>query len=1150
MTSTHPVAVTSCGLRSFLGIGFALLGIAVFAAPTKFDIPAQPAPEGLKLFTQQSGQQAIFVEDELRDVRANEVKGEMEPVDALARLLHATGFEARQKADGILVIGRNQADKPGSIEGTVTEDKSGRPVTGARVSLTGTTKSVLTDKRGRFSLDGVAPGGHSLMVMAEGMQDTKVTDVAVKPGHRLSLSAIGIPVQQEGTLKLDPYVVSAKKNDGVVELDPFSVEGQREKPFTTANVDIPRTRNDIQPYTIFDSKDIETSGATSIEDFLKKRLTMNATALSAGQGDVGLPLGNRSAINLRGLGTDKTLVLVNGRRIPGITIQTTSYQPDINGIPLNAIDRIEILASSASGIYGGSAIGGVVNVILKKNYEGGEVRAVYDTPSGADAPTRTLSASSGLTLENGKTHLMLNASWSDARAMHVQDRRELLQDNLDSIAKNDPTFSLLGSAPFLGSLPNIRPQSTQVTTLTLKNGGAIGSRMTHIDPGISTATSAEQLSAALAANAGSFNLDLPPTGQSPFGLLRAFGVAPESSYFQFGLSRQMAPKLTVFLDASHRNTRTQTFYNPINTLLVPVTSPVNPFTTSVFISVPNDSRISTTTHSTSIGSTLGAIWRPTEDWTVEVDYTFSKTRFKIIGGSLDTAARTADLRSGVLNPFVDTLLFPLNLDKYFASYSFESPSRLHDFAVRSAGQLFALPWGTPNFALGLEHRIADTDDFTQVQTYPLAPANNGRFTYFGGKQTTDSLYMEFSVPVLQKDMLPFMHSLDLQMAARGEKYTVDTGTQAYFEYPNDPSSNGFSGPTVNGGRVISTAAYQSRNGTIGLKYEPLESLAFRVSLATAFLPPSPDQLTPNLIPDSFDSTVFDPKTEASSSVQTFSGGNPDLVPQDSESFNAGVIWQPKLGFLAGLRINAEYYRINQNNYITYLPAQVIVDLEAIYPDRVVRNAAGQITQVRTSLLNLYRRETEGWDFSIEYPFETNLGTFQLRLAESVILHIRDQYSLTLPSYDSVGFPSEGGAGKYKTNASVQWEKAGWTAGWSANHFSSYKQYGAAGGPTSQMYYDGLDVPNGSLIAQGTDTIPSQIYHDLFLGYSFASRHAQEPGTRSAGKSWLSGLQLQFGVRNIFAKAPPFDANYDVTLYTSPYGDVALRSFWVSIKKAF
>src|SRR5262249_42188326 len=157
-----------------------------------------------------------------------------------------------------------------------------------------------------------------------------------------------------------------------------------------------RSENDAQPYTILDAEAIQKSGAANIESFLKQRLTMNTTFHSNAQSGPGSTSGATSSINLRGLGTNETLVLVIGRRIPGVNIFLGEVnQPDLNGMPLAAIERIEVLPSSASAIYGGAAVGGVVNVVLKRNFQGGEFDATYENTTQSDAPIHTLDATYG-----------------------------------------------------------------------------------------------------------------------------------------------------------------------------------------------------------------------------------------------------------------------------------------------------------------------------------------------------------------------------------------------------------------------------------------------------------------------------------------------------------------------------------------------------------------------------------------------------------------------------------------------------------------------------------------------------------------------------------------------------------------------------------
>ena len=130
---------------------------------------------------------------------------------------------------------------------------------------------------------------------------------------------------------------------------------------TSQNADIRRTEDDAQPYVTFDQKDIQNSQAVTLEDFLRTRLPSNAQQGSESQRTSQVasngPPSTRSSINLRGLGTNQTLILVDGRRLADVSIQdrnsqalTGSGQPDINGIPLASIERIEVLPSTAGGI--------------------------------------------------------------------------------------------------------------------------------------------------------------------------------------------------------------------------------------------------------------------------------------------------------------------------------------------------------------------------------------------------------------------------------------------------------------------------------------------------------------------------------------------------------------------------------------------------------------------------------------------------------------------------------------------------------------------------------------------------------------------------------------------------------------------------------
>jgi iron complex outermembrane receptor protein len=1142
-------------IRLFATLALALSSLIANATSVTFDIPAQSAPAALKLFEKQSGRQAIFIYDDLKEVRTKAVHGSLEALAALEMLFTGTGFEVTQSTSKAFVIGK-AGQQLGAVRGTLMGE-GGRGLPNVLVAIRETAQSTETDKHGQYVFPKVAPGTYVLVATASGYQPLHIIDVAVKAGRELLLGKEEMRKATEGPLALAPFVVHA---DTVEQLEKYEVVGTKQKAFTSANLDIPRTINDAQPYYIFDAKTIDSSGARNVEDFLKQRLTMNTLVQANGDVSNLQPLGNTSSINLRGVGTDKTLILVDGRRLAGVNFSNSGgskdYQPDLNGIPLSAIDRIEVLPSSASGIYGGSAIGGVVNVILKRDYAGGELRLNYDNTWDSDTPRRNASLSYGLALEGGKTHLSLNASWSDQQPMMLQDRANIFRDNMKLILSRSPAFITSTWGTWLGSLPNIAPNASAVTTLTLKpayGGTVLNSRNTHVPAGTAPGISTAQLASLLLANAGQWNMDLPASTQTINGLRRLFGSPAQTRSIQAGLRRQMSPWLELSANLSWSENRTSSIFNPVNIgLIVPAAAPTNPFTVDVSVRVPDAGEFRTTTNSQSRSAMLGTLLKLPWSWTGALDYTWSESRFESFNYTHDTAGENAALANGTLNPFVDTLLHPLDLKRFIAPVSFKGSNRQDAMSLRGSGPLPSLPWGQPNLTVGLERRIATTPERTHVTDYPVTVGNSVRYKFYKNESTTDSGYLEAAVPLVKEQWVPGLHSLEAQLSGRSERYAVDAGTPGEStSFRRNPPTRFYLAPTLSGQPYYTKATYTSTNQTVGLKYQPVKDVTLRISQATAFLPPEPAQLVKNPEQTPYQIPVIDPKTGQMTFVYSYTGGNPNLKPQHSKSLNAGVIWAPAWKPLQGLRLNAEYYKIDQFDYISQLPQQLIVDQEASFPDRVIRDSTGRITHVDVSLANLYYRRTEGWDLSADYTRQTSVGRFNLHVVESIILHLKNQYSRTLPPEDTVNFPSEGGAAKYKGNATLNWDWRHWTAGWTTRYTGAYKQYGAAGGPYAQK------TPTGSgrtlyILPQAGDTIPVQIYHDVFVGYAFGGRAGVKPDSRlrAVGASLLDDLTLQLGVRNVFDTIPPLDAYYAGNNYFSPYGDLRLRSYWLSLRKSF
>jgi outer membrane cobalamin receptor len=240
---------------------------------------------------------------------------------------------------------------------------------------------------GRFTLT-VAPGTYTLLAAGEGFSRLRITEVSVGAGQVTDVGRREMPILvADGKVQAEAETIQSHRETDVVKLDRFVVQGAKRRAFTDANLDIPRTENDVQPYRIITGEEMAFSGSLTVEDFLKEKLSMDGTERSNSQIYTG-GIGTTSSINLRGLGPDRTLVLINGRRVQGTDQQVSNVygsQPDLNSIPQAAIDRIEVLPSGASAIYGAGAIGGVINVVLKQNYTADRRQFPIRTPS---IPTR------------------------------------------------------------------------------------------------------------------------------------------------------------------------------------------------------------------------------------------------------------------------------------------------------------------------------------------------------------------------------------------------------------------------------------------------------------------------------------------------------------------------------------------------------------------------------------------------------------------------------------------------------------------------------------------------------------------------------------------------------------------------------------------
>ncbi len=971
-----------------------------------------------------------------------------------------------------------------------------------------------------------------------------------------------------GTLAVTSGIGQTPAASDVQKMAEFVITESPAVPFQNGNMDVPRTSNDVQPYTMINQEAILESNAYDLNNFLKDQLTQNTVVQDYSQlaptAGANGNNGTSSQVNFRGLGNLHTLILVNGYRIPSYQIIGVQYQPNINGIPLGAIDHIEVLPSSASGIYGSSAVGGVVNVILKKNYTGGEVATSYQNTGDGNAPQLKIDGNFAFSLGK-KIHVNLLASYTNGQPLLLQDRSYLMDYNR-RVLQRAPAQFYSNTLPYAaGRTTNIvlnpavvngytNPQSR---TLTLKDGTPLNAVTTHVAPGTSQATPSATRDSGFLANAGKQNLEWAPSVFQ--GLNTPVGQLSRNEMIMASVRYDVTSRIEVTADFANRLSRS---FSPLiqlgagqTSFAVPGNAPTNPFQQNVLVSlpVPVEQSAFTSNQTRLTTATIGVRAHLPGNWELATDYTWGESRLiyykwqlalQLGLGSLNGAQ--ALLFNGTINPFVDTIEHPPTLrDYYFKGYETGLDSS-GDFNLRLSGPTLTLPAGRMQVSVGLGARA---EGFSTAFLWNIPPPKPGISTnselrvFPGGRQMVQGAGVEAKIPIVAaKQNMPAVNSLDLQAAVRREDFTQISNSGTITSFPDLT-------PPILTSTVVAhptRSTFTSTNPTVGFKYKPNRSLTFRASYARAFIPPTAAQLTTNTNPNTTVTGAFlDPVTGATYTTDRNAGtnGNPDLQPQTSQAWSAGVIWEPQAERLKGFRFNLEFYKITESDVI-FSPAniQTLVSTPA-YANNLTRDpVTNRITYANFRFSNVAEMYTDGWDLSFDYRKKTALGTFNLHSGATIIEHLKKPNAPGAPLLEYVGYVNSGGVNKVKANVVLSFYLGShWTVGWRTVYYDGYKQAGAPSDPV----YNGAANPTPittSTLPQGGNTIPSQIYHNILASYNFGT---------SQKLHLLNGVTIQVGINDLFNTAPPFDANASYApYYYSPFGARDLRTYLLKIRRAF
>jgi iron complex outermembrane recepter protein len=718
---------------------------------------------------------------------------------------------------------------------------------------------------------------------------------------------------------------------------------------------------------IITREEIERSGSTTVAELLRNVPAIAGGSLQDFNTGSGFSAAAQSA-SLRGLGSVGTLVLLNGRRVsPSPTADPNTGQGsafNLNTIPFSAIERIEILKDGASAIYGSDAIAGVINFILRKDYQGAEVRVSGQSTTSNTFKNFTVSGTAGFgDLAKDRYNVLVSGEYFKRDAVSYDEPNGVLNDDYRRLAnRNAPNISsftqvpnyfreaTLGSGVFLTALPT-DPRCPAAQVISPNAGCRINTFQFQQIQG-----KAERIGG-LVKVTRDFSGTLQGTAE--FSFTRAINNFENSP-----------PALDGTLNGSiWFNRAGQRFQYQLR---LPVGHPDNPFSTPValryrFIDLGVAKQETTNDAYRGVVGLSGAIG----GWDWESALLYSKTERKDVANgvlSLPALRAAIDNRTyrfgGVNSPAVLATLAPNRFS--------QGATDITSIDLKGSRDLFSLPGGAAIIAAGVEFRRESFDissDPDQVAGNFIGIAS----TTVAASRTVKSFFAELSAPLLK--------NLETQIAVRVDNYS-DYNT--------------------------------STTPKIGVKWKPLSSLAFRANYAEAFRAPSLTQ-TSNSRVQSF-SVVTDP-VRCPNGTTPLPGGlatdctgttvasiflpSTNLEPERSKSYTVGFIYSPR----NNISLQADLFEIRRRDQIDRLSAQQVVNNE-FTPNYIggtlVRNTnpasfipgvpnSGPLETTTRRFLNLGETRVKGVD--LQFDASTSIGGGRLSLNALATWTIRYDYQL-------------------------------------------------------------------------------------------------------------------------------------------------------------
>ncbi|HEY0790970.1 MAG TPA: TonB-dependent receptor [Chthoniobacterales bacterium] len=916
---------------------------------------------------------------------------------------------------------------------------------------------------------------------------------------------------------------------------------------------IPRIGDGPQPVTTLDRDFIQKQADQTVTDVIQRLPQAVGSFNPLTTTGIGSSPGG-AAVGLRGLPFNATLVLVDGQRFPANPFPSVSTTGgpvtfvDLNSFPLAAVDRVEILKDGGGATYGSDAVAGVINLILRDNYNGADLTDYYGVSQRGDFEVNHVSLVAGINhkiSDTSKFNLLASFDFYNQTPILSKDRPF---SNTLNHQQWDPRYPAQSIFP---STAGYYLDPVSGTTYTL-NPGTFGN-----------------------ATAADFKTDGFP---NPNFSTKDQQIAPREQRFGSFFKINYEPTPWLRLHDEFIIQRTEEVSSSPNqgfggndALTIPASNPYNPFGVNL---VPEGQvlpefgpwRIDTVTRTFRNNADL--VLQLPRDWFLELSFTYGESDgTEIVDNSLKRDAVQAALNGALsgyegeyFNPFVDEARSGPNRGFYPAIATQQRQNNRTDLAVwtlKTGGTVWDLPSGSITLGAGLEYRsesLIQSNDLNNRQYNVLSGSFPGPQT--NARRHLYSAFGELTIPVLgERWSVPGARNLDVVLSERYDQYS-DFGSAA--------------------------------KPKVTVRYKPFSDLTLRASYAEGFIASSLGQLFGTPIPGL--QTISDPNFPPGSPQHTYgvvayTGGNPRLKPENSYSYFAGAVWSPASSdperswwrWAKGFTAYLDWYQINLRNLVGNVSAQNLVDLAGAFPGAVTRGANGQITQIFATFQNLGDERTDGLDFGASYVTEElPWGKLDVEVNATYIYSFRQRQFVganpdRTPGYQLWDLEDSYGVPDFKLIASIFYSKRLFGAdtlrtGFTVNYVDS--EHDLTDNFKGSFPNASLDAPGYVHRIGSFTTVDWQVSYLLGTSETVhpatsASRYGQagnsaggekesvpEPGGSHRGlRRWLQDTTLTFGINNLGDVKPPYSADWYQGYDTSnalPFG----RYFYVQAEKKF